>query len=701
MATINVFDTVQVYESGLGATQVLPVLQDTFYGTSFITGPNGTTTDSHLGGFGDHYYAYVQFDGATIPFNVGTAKATFTETGSNTISPLPTATRLTQAWNELTLSLSNGGSSGNTTPAHTGTAYTFSPPWDDTIGAKQTVNLSDMVQLWATGTVNWGITLQDTVNSPNSDNTFGSSQNADPTVRPILTVTPGVTMAISGGQITLTPQVFDVANVDETIIAVGGNLQNKFETTTVSEFVSLVVTPIFVSVFDATVTSESRQFIVLDRPNVFDATTISESVTLKVVTGSSSTDTTSISEFVSLSVSVSVNVFDATTTSESVALNPQIKLSVFDATTTSEFITLLPSIVISVFDATTVSEAVPMSGTEYIQILSTSFSPASIATMSWWIDATKLVGYNDGDPVPSWDDSSGLGHPATNAGSSFNAPHYKVGIVNGKPVIRFVASNNEGLRAYPFTGAVGSTDPMTVFVVGKLTGGSNQRLFGGVYPAFRNYLIGWWNGQEDSFYAEGFVNSNGAATTNLKLYSVVQTGTLTSFYNQGSLIASNNGGVYNINNAVALSGYDQTGSPNEMSDGDLAEALIFTSALSDADRQAVEAYLTFKWFGTGSPSVSGDGVTVSESVTIAVQAPSQDTENVSDSTSISESVSIQVNVSINVFDTVTGSENVVAANPIVLLSVFDSTTVSESVASFLIWSVRNPHDSWGLKIINW
>lgn len=247
----------------------------------------------------------------------------------------------------------------------------------------------------------------------------------------------------------------------------------------------------------------------------------------------------------------------------------------------------------------------------------------------WWIDASQLHGYADGDPVSSWDDVTGNGAPATISGTTFNAPHFKTSIINGKPVIRFVASNSEALRAYPNTGA-GTTDPMTSIAVGSMKGTTNARLFGGIYPLLRNWLMGWWNGFEDVFYSEGFVSSTGPTPSGAwKIYDAVLTGSFTSFYNVGNLIAANSGGFDNINNGVALSGYDATGATNELSDGDLAECLIYDSALGTSDRQKIEGYLAWKYglqaqlpgghpYAAAAPTVGGPLTSIAR-ITVTTQ----------------------------------------------------------------------------------
>ena len=43
----------------------------------------------------------------------------------------------------------------------------------------------------------------------------------------------------------------------------------------------------------------------------------------------------------------------------------------------------------------------------------TSFTPASIPGLQLWLDASQIVGLNDGDPVATWSDLSGVGNHLT------------------------------------------------------------------------------------------------------------------------------------------------------------------------------------------------------------------------------------------------------------------------------------------------
>jgi hypothetical protein len=229
-----------------------------------------------------------------------------------------------------------------------------------------------------------------------------------------------------------------------------------------------------------------------------------------------------------------------------------------------------------------------------VSILSSgSFSPANIPGMLVWYDASQLVLANN-DPVDTWFDVSGNGFNATK--NSYSAPIYKTNQLNGKSVVSFTAASNQALRAN-YTQPVGSTEPWTVFVVGRLTGGSNARLLGSVYPVNQNWLLGWWNNFEKVAYYNGFVSDGGtgiAPTTIWRLFTGKGDGSVGYLYDKGVLYQSSSAGYSNMNGGIALSGYDPSG-PQELSDGELAEIIIYNGALSDQQRMAVEAYLQIKY----------------------------------------------------------------------------------------------------------
>lgn len=215
------------------------------------------------------------------------------------------------------------------------------------------------------------------------------------------------------------------------------------------------------------------------------------------------------------------------------------------------------------------------------------WSPDQLSGLEVWLkaDALALV---DGAAVDTWADASGNGADAVKG--TFAAPTLETNELGGLPVVRFTAAAGQALRV------VHTVDlPYTVLVLGRLTGGTNGRLFGSIYPDARNWLVGWWNGTQDSLYAEGFVNSGGSATANWRQYSAYGDGAApTGFYGDGTLIAENTSGMQGPNGRFALSGYAPA-SGEELSDGELAEVVVFDRVLSTLERQQVEGYLAHKW----------------------------------------------------------------------------------------------------------
>ncbi len=163
---------------------LLPDIADTYYGTSFLPGPNGSEGVMHVGGWGDHYYSFIQFDLTNVPRAelIKSAILNLYETGTNTISPVPRVYRITASWTE-------GSLSRTVNPAFdAATFYTFSPAWTNAVGWK-TCDITTLLKQWLAGTyTNYGITVRDNANSPNSDSQIATKENADPTLAPYLDI---------------------------------------------------------------------------------------------------------------------------------------------------------------------------------------------------------------------------------------------------------------------------------------------------------------------------------------------------------------------------------------------------------------------------------------------------------------------------------------------------------------------------------
>ncbi|MEI6604296.1 MAG: Ig-like domain repeat protein, partial [Verrucomicrobiota bacterium] len=201
-----------------------------------------------------------------------------------------------------------------------------------------------------------------------------------------------------------------------------------------------------------------------------------------------------------------------------------------------------------------------------------------------WLDATQLTGLNNGDQVNTWTDMSGNANDAIRQGvSSAGYPKYVTGQLNGQPVVRFNSSSNNPGDYSKFNRI--STIRSVFWVVKENAGTSDG-----------HFLLG-----DDSSYdfhrqsSNGPIWDSGNASANVrngvtKLMGTAVNGTTTSLpansFQLISLVTTANVQANQITQDRTYHGSWQ---------GDIAEIIIYTSALSTADETAVGSYLATKY----------------------------------------------------------------------------------------------------------
>ncbi|MGH7556995.1 MAG: hypothetical protein ACREMD_04320 [Gemmatimonadota bacterium] len=239
--------------------------------------------------------------------------------------------------------------------------------------------------------------------------------------------------------------------------------------------------------------------------------------------------------------------------------------------------------------------------------LTTPLEPAPGYTA--WFKADALVGLADGDRVGRWEDSSPSNADATQSSDSLK-PVYRVGVLNGKPALRFdgvddrlvsAGQNNIwGLVNYFTVFAVVRLDsvpgPGGHDVVGSSAISNNLDLF-----ARRNDAGGNWLAHSSSH--DGVRNSDLVLTPGrwyvltwrLKVFQYLQ-------IRADKVYRLNDSGYSGIGTAPsqAAIGARQNGvSPFK---GDIAEVIFYTNSLSDSDMMATEDYLLAKYGLAGPPA---------------------------------------------------------------------------------------------------
>jgi hypothetical protein len=235
------------------------------------------------------------------------------------------------------------------------------------------------------------------------------------------------------------------------------------------------------------------------------------------------------------------------------------------------------------------------------------FDPSSLPNLGFWIDASRGVDLGEASTrVARWHDLSMHSHDAVPAGQGTNAPTLVPNAQNGLPVVHFTAQNYEMLT----TGWVGpGTAEVTLFLVTRgyamsmLRFQSNSSAYPFILfpvdvnqseaaPAYR-FMVGMTSptyiqivvdvAATGATLMSGTWRSNGTAATYLDGALVEQR--VTSIPLPSGLLYI--GGVLPL-----------LASPNTVlpfADGDLAEAIVYTSALSDDDMTKVVSYLHTKW----------------------------------------------------------------------------------------------------------
>jgi hypothetical protein len=219
-------------------------------------------------------------------------------------------------------------------------------------------------------------------------------------------------------------------------------------------------------------------------------------------------------------------------------------------------------------------------------VSTSSFTDAFSTGLQTWLKTDSVAGISNGGAVAALVDSSGNSNSATQA-TGTKQPAYTQNILNGKPVLRFVAANSQTM-----TVAANFPAPTTVIYVGKLNGGANGRMLTALN---NNWLLGFWSGGKRQAYFMGWVSPSGtpAADTGSYIYSTTigGTGINSTVYENGTNFVSNQSGITGPN-GLSLSGANAA---TEFSNGDIAEVLVYNSTLADMARTGIERYLAGKY----------------------------------------------------------------------------------------------------------
>lgn len=216
--------------------------------------------------------------------------------------------------------------------------------------------------------------------------------------------------------------------------------------------------------------------------------------------------------------------------------------------------------------------------------LPAGFSPSDIAGLVAWYAADQLALADDA-AVASWTDLSGNDTHAVQA-TGASQPTYKTAILNSLPVVRFDGTDDL-LRTAAITLI---PQPTTWFCVGKrdAVDGNNRYFFD--TRAVNGQLLG---GQ---FFYRIYAGGAGYVTgqvidTSFHIYQATFNGASSDIRVEGGVATTGDPGSTGVNGiTIGASGGD-----TELLDGDLAEIILYDSALSTSDLNSVGEYLADKY----------------------------------------------------------------------------------------------------------
>jgi hypothetical protein len=230
------------------------------------------------------------------------------------------------------------------------------------------------------------------------------------------------------------------------------------------------------------------------------------------------------------------------------------------------------------------------------------FRPTDIDGCQLWLDANQITGLSDGDAVGTWSDKSGQENDATQSDASYK-PTYKTNIVNSKPVVRF--DGGDLLATTSVVSALSSSATIFAVVKNPSTASGDDIFLGHSTAAStaNNYL--WIGIRNTTGYAAMDMNGgntkvNGDTDLRDDVFHI-HTGikgsdnTISRYGIDGGTYGTNSTSFTLSANVTNIGGLTYNSAAVSMIAGDIAEVIIYNSALSDGDRGDVETYLSQKY----------------------------------------------------------------------------------------------------------
>lgn len=230
------------------------------------------------------------------------------------------------------------------------------------------------------------------------------------------------------------------------------------------------------------------------------------------------------------------------------------------------------------------------------------FSPVDISGITFWLPADAISGLSDGGAIGTWTDQSDEENNAIQSNAD-RKPLYKTNIVNGKPVVRF--DGTDDFLTFPISMCSGFTAGEIFIVVRINTDPPVDQAQSGLYD------FGFFNdagGATHFPFTDGKIYDDFGSFSNRKTTVDPATDLSSGFHiynvtSAANLWTSRLDGVQlftTATNSVFFSslpflGKSHANDGDFFLDGDIAEAIMYSVALSIANRAKILDYLQNKY----------------------------------------------------------------------------------------------------------
>jgi hypothetical protein len=255
-------------------------------------------------------------------------------------------------------------------------------------------------------------------------------------------------------------------------------------------------------------------------------------------------------------------------------------------------------------------------------------APFLVPGLAAWFRADNGVTKDSSNKISFWADQSAATRTKlaslsnTQGAGAYQAtaamqPLWVDNVLNGYPVIRFDRTANSGTGQLLYMNdLLGRLTNVTIFAVAKISSATSGGIMGGYYSGGNyqyalglnysggNYTpqVGLGGGAGSGAATNQCVSSSTVSSGTTYLYSATYDGSNTTLYLNGSQKCQTavSGAMAQMSNAAIGSEGYFAGSWNTNAQGsftgDIAEILMFSTTLSNSDRQAVECYLSNKYY---------------------------------------------------------------------------------------------------------